>query len=169
MHQITLTVSWNVLVNHINEHLCQSMRSKCPPKAHAHMIWDGLATTLPCESQNIENARAHNTRWLRHRWSPGRQTKFASSVLQVVVVMDDFDNKGRKVCCKVSLYKNCQRQSCIAFNCLSSGINTTDTLLKTYATNVRKTQYSDSYSQKFNITALQCEKTPIDKRMLKKH
>ena len=36
----------------------------------------------------------------------------------------DFDNKGRKVCCKVSLYyKNCQRQSCSAINCLSSGIN----------------------------------------------
>jgi len=37
--------------------------------------------------------------------------------------MDDFDNEGRKVCCKVSLYKKCQRQSCSAFNCLSSGIN----------------------------------------------
>ena len=37
--------------------------------------------------------------------------------------MDDFDNEGRKVCCKVSLYKNCQLQSCRAFNCLSSGIN----------------------------------------------
>ena len=36
--------------------------------------------------------------------------------------MDNFDNKGRKVCCKVSLYKNCQRQSCRVFNCLSSGI-----------------------------------------------
>ena len=32
-------------------------------------------------------------------------------------------NKGRKVCCKVSLYKNCQRHSCSAINCLSSGIN----------------------------------------------
>jgi len=38
-------------------------------------------------------------------------------------ILDDFDNEGRKVCCKVSLYKNCQRQSCRAFNCLSSGIN----------------------------------------------
>jgi len=37
--------------------------------------------------------------------------------------MDDFDNKGRKVCCKVSLYKNCQQQCCSAINCLSSGIN----------------------------------------------
>ena len=35
---------------------------------------------------------------------------------------DNFDNKGQKVCCKVSLYKNCQRQSCSAINCLSSGI-----------------------------------------------
>jgi len=33
------------------------------------------------------------------------------------------DNKGREVCCKVSLYKNCQRQSCSAVNCLLSGIN----------------------------------------------
>jgi len=40
-----------------------------------------------------------------------------------VVFLDDFDNEGRTVCCKVSLYKNCQRQSCRAFNCLSSGIN----------------------------------------------
>jgi len=34
-----------------------------------------------------------------------------------------FDNKGQNVCCKVSLYKSCQRQSCSAINCLSSGIN----------------------------------------------
>ena len=38
-------------------------------------------------------------------------------------ILDDFDNEGRKVCCKVSLYKNCQPQSCSAFDCLSSGIN----------------------------------------------
>jgi len=37
--------------------------------------------------------------------------------------LDNFDNKWRKVCCKVSLYKNCQRQSCSAINYLSSGIN----------------------------------------------
>jgi len=37
--------------------------------------------------------------------------------------LDNFDNKGRKVCCKVSLYKNSQRQTCSAINCLSSGIN----------------------------------------------
>jgi len=36
--------------------------------------------------------------------------------------LDSFDNKRRKVCCKVSLYKNCQRQTCSAINCLSSGI-----------------------------------------------
>jgi len=30
--------------------------------------------------------------------------------------------QGREVSCKVSLYKNCQRQSCSAINCLSSGI-----------------------------------------------
>jgi len=35
----------------------------------------------------------------------------------------NFDNKG-KVCCRVSLYKNCQQQSCSAVNCLPSGINT---------------------------------------------
>ena len=29
----------------------------------------------------------------------------------------------KSACCKVSLYKNCQRQSCSAINCLSSGIN----------------------------------------------
>ena len=34
-----------------------------------------------------------------------------------------FDNKGRKVCCKVLLYKNSQRRSCSGMNCLSSGIN----------------------------------------------
>ena len=37
--------------------------------------------------------------------------------------MDSFDNTGRKVCCKVSLYKNCQQPGCSAINCLSSGIN----------------------------------------------
>ena len=37
--------------------------------------------------------------------------------------MNNFDNTGRKVCCKISLYKNCQGQSCSAINCLSSGIN----------------------------------------------
>ena len=30
---------------------------------------------------------------------------------------------GQKFCCKVSLYTHCQRQSCRAINCLSSGIN----------------------------------------------
>ena len=34
-----------------------------------------------------------------------------------------FDNKGREVCCKVLLYKNCQWQSCSAIDCLSSGVN----------------------------------------------
>jgi len=37
--------------------------------------------------------------------------------------LNNFDNKGRKVCCKLSLYKKCQRQSCSAINCLSSGIS----------------------------------------------
>jgi len=37
--------------------------------------------------------------------------------------LDNFENKGRKVCCKVASYKNCQRQGCSAINCLSSGIN----------------------------------------------
>jgi len=35
----------------------------------------------------------------------------------------NFDNKAQEVCLKVSLYKNCQRQSCSAVDCLSSGIN----------------------------------------------
>jgi len=30
--------------------------------------------------------------------------------------MDNIDNKGRKVCCKVSLYKSSQRQRCSAIN-----------------------------------------------------
>jgi len=37
--------------------------------------------------------------------------------------LDNLDNKGRKVCCKVSLYKNSQQQSCSAINCLWSSIN----------------------------------------------
>jgi len=37
--------------------------------------------------------------------------------------LENFDDKGRKVSCKVSLYKNCQRQSSTAINWLSSGIN----------------------------------------------
>jgi len=37
--------------------------------------------------------------------------------------LDNFDNTGRNVCCKVSSYNNCQRQSCSAINCLSSGVN----------------------------------------------
>jgi len=36
---------------------------------------------------------------------------------------DNFDNTGRKVCSKSSLYKNRQRQSCRAINCLSTSIN----------------------------------------------
>jgi len=40
-----------------------------------------------------------------------------------VVFHTTFDNKGREVCCKISLYKNSQQQSCSAVNCLSSGIN----------------------------------------------
>jgi len=40
-----------------------------------------------------------------------------------VVSHTSFDNKGREVCRKVSLYKNSQRHSCSAINCLSSGIN----------------------------------------------
>ena len=38
-------------------------------------------------------------------------------------LLDNFDNTERKLCCKVSLYKNCQQQSCSAINCLSSGVN----------------------------------------------
>jgi len=33
--------------------------------------------------------------------------------------LDNLENKGRNVCCKVSLCKNSQRQSCSAINCLS--------------------------------------------------
>jgi len=36
MYQITLTVSQNIPVNHINEHSCQSMCSKRPPPARTH-------------------------------------------------------------------------------------------------------------------------------------
>jgi len=59
MHQITLLVSQNVLVNHTNEHSCHSMRSKCPPPA--------------C---------AHNLRWSRQHWrcSGQIQNKFGSSI-----------------------------------------------------------------------------------------
>jgi len=32
-------------------------------------------------------------------------------------------NNTRKVCCKVSLYRNCQWQSCSTVNCILSGIN----------------------------------------------
>ena len=49
-------------------------------------------------------------------WKWGQITKICR-------LLDNFDNKGRKVCCKVSLYKNCQWQSCSAVNCRSSGIN----------------------------------------------
>ena len=49
--------------------------------------------------------------------------KMGDKVPKFVVFLDNFDNKGRNVCCKVSLYKNCQRQSCSAINCLSRGIN----------------------------------------------
>ena len=59
--------------------------------------------------------------------------RFASAVLATAIpsvcpsvtrrYCVNFDNKGRKVCCKVSLYKNSQRQSCSAVNCLSTGIN----------------------------------------------
>ena len=43
MRQITLTVSQNVLVSHINEHSCHSMRLKCPPRAST-LISDGHAS-----------------------------------------------------------------------------------------------------------------------------
>jgi len=44
-------------------------------------------------------------------------------VPKFVIFHTSFDNKGREVCCKVSLYKSCQRQICRAINYLSSGIN----------------------------------------------
>jgi len=54
--------------------------------------------------------------------SPLTSSKWGSKCLDLSS-LDDFDNKGRKVCCKVSLYKNCERLCCSAFNCLSSSIN----------------------------------------------
>jgi len=39
MHQISLTVSQNVLMNHINEHLCHSMHLKCPPPTCTYLRW----------------------------------------------------------------------------------------------------------------------------------
>jgi len=58
MHQITLAVSSNVLVNYINEHSCQSMRSKCPP-----------------------SARTHDLRWFHQHWRYSGQSQiFTSSV-----------------------------------------------------------------------------------------
>jgi len=37
-----------------------------------------------------------------------------NQIPKFVVFHTSFDNKGREVCCKVSLYKNSQRQSCSA-------------------------------------------------------
>jgi len=72
---------------------------------------------------NTNSTRASNepsTKVLRRPKLPQNGDK----VPNFVVFLHNFDNKGRKVCRKVSLYKNCQRQSCSAINCLSSGINT---------------------------------------------
>ena len=49
-------------------------------------------------------------------------TRYSLKYLNLCL-LDNFDNKGRKVSCKVSLYKNSQRQSCSTINCLSSAVN----------------------------------------------
>jgi len=46
MHQITLTASQNVLMNHINEHSVQSMCSKCPHTSQ---------TVAPLVNRSIDN------------------------------------------------------------------------------------------------------------------
>jgi len=60
-----------------------------------------------------------------YRWRPlFNAAKFGwCPLLECRAVTDNFDNKGREVFCKVSLYKKCQWQSYSAINCLSSGIN----------------------------------------------
>ena len=81
---------------------------------HGHIVLDGLEIQLP--SLKGAKPQIFGPCLL---WPNGWMDQYAG----FVVFLDDFDNKGRNVCCKVSLYKNCQRQSCSAFNCLSSGIN----------------------------------------------
>ena len=57
MHQLILTVSQNILVNHLNEHSRQSMYSKCPPPACTHdlrrsCLWSIAAAMMSWSKSN---------------------------------------------------------------------------------------------------------------------
>ena len=50
----------------------------------------------------------HNLRTWHQRTVKGMETN-GDQIPKSVVFHTSFDNKGQEVCCKVSLYKNCQR------------------------------------------------------------
>jgi len=89
---------------------------------------------LPCSASTVRDRKRRSitvnkksTRASQRAINQGSRPSLTSSKwgsnTQICRLSDNFDNKGREVCCKVSLYKNCQRQGCSAINWLSSGIN----------------------------------------------
>jgi len=100
-----------------------------PPSPESSKIWQ----VLPCSASTVrDRTRSSITLNKKSTWAfqwainqgsmpPLTSSKWGSNT-KICRLSDNFDNKGWKVCCKVSLYENCQ-QSCSAINCLSSGIN----------------------------------------------
>ena len=89
---------------------------------------------MPCSASTVRASEKSSTMANRKSYTgfpTSHQPRFyaAPNFLKMGInypdcrLLNNFHNKGRKAYCKVSLYKNCQRQSCSAINCLSCGIN----------------------------------------------
>jgi len=85
----------------------------------ASMVRDRKRSSI---TVNKKSTRAFQRDTNQGSTPPLTSSKWGSNT-KMCRLSDNFDNKGREVCCKVSLYKNYQRQSCSAINCLSSGVN----------------------------------------------
>jgi len=101
-----------------------------PPPLKSSEFWH----VLPCSVSTVRDWKRSSvtvnkkpTRTFQRVVSQGSTPPLTASKcgsnIYVRRLSNNFDNKGRQVCCKVSLYKNCQRQNCNAINCLSSCIN----------------------------------------------
>jgi len=104
--------------------------SNCPPLQKSSEAYH----VLPCSTSPVRNRKRSSItvnkkstwvfQWAINQGStPPLTFSKSGSNTWICRLLDNFDNKRREVCCKVSLYKNCQQQSCSAINCLSSSIN----------------------------------------------
>jgi len=84
----------------------------------------------------LTGQRAANFRLLANQWAKRRlvtQWRHGCRAMRPSVCNAGASNVGRSLCVQISrersytlpIYKNCQRQSCSAITCLSSGINIT--------------------------------------------